>query len=113
MRFALALSLCLASGCLRVPAPKPGPAPGATEMDRYFSTFRTNIGEALGKTADEVDGLDEKGYRDRLAANLLDAVTKSHAELSKADQALSSSGYRPAKAKELLTRRAEESRRGQ
>jgi hypothetical protein len=128
MRFAVALLLCFACGCLAVPEPKP-PAPprpdvaGATEMDRYFNAFRMNIGEALSKTAIAIDGKDpnddgtddltEEEYRDVLAANLLDAVTKSHAELSQVDQALSNSGYRPAKAKELLIRRAEESRRGQ
>lgn len=113
-RLAAALLLCLACGCVRTPDPVPPPEPVAdTEMGRYFTAFRTNIGEALGKTAAEVDGLDEATYRDVLAKHLFEAVTKSHSELSANDQALSDSGYTPAKAKEMLLRRQRECASGQ
>ena len=56
----LALFLCLLfCGCVRVPPKPPEPTPDATDMDRYFASFRQQIGIALGKTADGVDGLDE------------------------------------------------------
>jgi hypothetical protein len=115
-RLTIVLLSCLVWGCVRTAPPKP-PEPDVpvadTEMGRYFQSFQKNIGEALGKTAAEVDGLDEATYRDVFAKNLFEAVTKSHSELSANDQALSDSGYTPAKAKEMLLRRQRECASGQ
>jgi hypothetical protein len=106
------LALVLLCGCVgRSPVDPPSPepdVPGVTEMDRYIHSFRSNIGDALGKTADGVDGLDEKAARDLLAANLLDAITKSHGELSAADAALSASGWTAEKFKAVCLRRQRE-----
>jgi len=118
-RLALLLALLLC-GCLK-PRPVDPPAPepdvvapvAGTEMDRYFAAFRTNIGRALGETAAKVDGLSEAAARDLLAAKLLDAVTRSHGELSAADAALSASGFTTEKFKAVLLRRQQEALRGQ
>lgn len=110
-RLACVLAL-LCVGCFQLPdvkppSPKPD-VPGTTEMERYIHSFRANIGEALGKTADGVDGLDEKAARDLLAANLLDAITKSHGELSAADAALSAEGWTAEKFAAVCRRRQAE-----
>lgn len=110
-RLALLLCLCFA-GCVRAPRP-PEPPASSTEMSRYFDSLRATVGKALGDTAAGVDGLDELGYRRLLGANLKTAIEAAHGELSKADQALSDSGYTPAKAKEILLRRQRECARGQ
>ncbi len=112
MRYTL-LALLLFAGCVRVPVVPVPPTPDATEMDRYFSEFRVQIGIALGKTADGVDGLDEVAYRKLFGANLKAAAEAAHGELSATDQALSDGGYTPEKAKALLRRRQQECTRGQ
>jgi hypothetical protein len=107
-RYALLVAVLLC-GCVgRNPVDPPLPEPGTTEMDRYIHSFRANIGEALGKTASGVDGLDEKAARDLLAANLLDAITKSHGELSAADAALSDGGWTTEKFAAVCRRRQAE-----